>query len=90
MSTDRDSDTAHSITDVPTGRRFVARDSERWQIEQELAAEGVDLANRAIPVAYRELADADAVREAIETEMAAEPVNKQAIAYLNERLEVLR
>ena len=80
-----DSET-HTTEDIPTGRRFIAADSERWRIEQELAAEGADLANRAIPLRYRDLSDPAAIREAIETEANAEHPNQQAIGHLNERL----
>jgi len=76
----------HSTEDIPTGRRFVAADSERWRIEQELVAEGAGLANRAVPVRYRDLSDPAAIREAIAAEAEADRPNQQAIGYLNERL----
>jgi len=76
----------HSTETIPTGRRFIAADSERWRIEQELVAEGADLANRAIPVRYRDLSDPAAIREAIETEAEADRPNQRAIGYLNGRL----
>jgi len=76
----------HSTEDIPTGRRFIAEDSERWRIEQELVAEGADLANRAVPVRYRDLSDPAAIREAIAAEAEADRPNQQSIGYLNERL----
>jgi len=76
----------HSTEDIPTGRRFLAEDSERWRIEQELVAEGANLANRAVPVRYRDLSDPAAIREAIGAEAEADRPNQRAIGYLNERL----
>ena len=76
----------HSTETIPTGRRFIAEDSERWRIEQELVAEGADLANRAVPLRYRGLSDPAAIREAIAAEAEAEHPNQQAIGHLNERL----
>jgi hypothetical protein len=84
--------TGRDLSDIDTGARFVARDSELWQIEQELADAGelpAD-ANRAVPLCdhpeHGDTLDAAEIRERIERETERENPNQTRIGHLNGRL----
>lgn len=71
---------------IPAGPRFVSEAGERWAIEQQLVADGVNLENRAIPARYQGISDPSEIKQAIATEADADRPNQRAIGYLNKRL----
>ena len=70
---------------IAAGKRF--SDNETLlRLEAELIAEGIDLANRAIPSEYhadRREYTQEEIAEIIEAEMKNEHPNKRLIGYLN-------
>lgn len=79
--------------DRPAGRRFTGNQTI-LDAEAELAADGVDLPNRAIPIAdHAELGDelsAEDIRARIDAEADKDQPNRNRIGYLNHRLEGLQ
>lgn len=77
--------TGQELTEIDVGPRFTGSE-EILRIERELAAAGVDLPNRAIPIEYhvdeREYARGE-VTELIESELEKEAPNRNLIGYLN-------
>jgi hypothetical protein len=87
-TTQPDDDEEDSQPDRPVGRRFVS--DEVADIERELLKDGVALPNRGIPSQYESrvasCADADELRQLIETETAKEHPNQSLIGFVNDRL----
>lgn len=89
-----DSDTAdlsdvdtQPLDEIPVGRRFTSSD-DLLAVESEMIAEGIELANRAIPLSdhpeHHNYDSADEIREEIEAELSRDHPNKQRIGVLNE------
>lgn len=74
------------LQDRAAGRRFTANPTI-LETEAELAIEGVELPNRAIPMEYhtmnRDYTPAE-ITELIETEVAKDAPNQSLIGYLNQ------
>jgi len=85
---DDNDDEEDSQPDRPVGRRFIS--DEVADIERELLADGVALPNRGIPSQYESrvasCADADELRQLIETETEKDHPNQSLIGYVNDRL----
>lgn len=78
--------TGQKNSEIPHGRRFSGND-ELLRFESELLADGIELANRAIPVGYHtknRSYDRQEITEIIESELEKTHPNRQLIGYLNE------
>jgi len=75
--------------DINVGPRYTSN-TDILRIEQELRDDGVELANRAIPVEHHPMHEGldspEAVRDAVQTEAESEDPNRDRIAHLNRLL----
>jgi len=77
--------TNQSFADIPSGRRFTGNDVI-LECERELAADGHELPNRAIPMEYHasnRTYDDGEIAAIIEDEIARDQPNRELIGYLN-------
>lgn len=90
MSIDHPYSEVESSRQTRAGKRFSSND-EVLQIERELAAEGVELENRAIPAKdhpmHLEGVSDEEIRERINNEAQKENPNRQRIGHLHEMLD---
>lgn len=73
----------NTLETIPTGKRFTENE-EILRLEKEMAAEGFELENRAIPARYQREYDPGEIEEIIALEVEKENSNRQLIGYLNE------
>jgi hypothetical protein len=76
----------YEVGDIATGRRFSGNE-EILAIEQEMAENGTELPNRAIPIQYHQMNNqytCEQITELVEAEVQKDVPNKALIGYLNE------
>jgi len=66
------------LTTIPAGKRFTENE-EILQLEKEMAAEGYELENRAIPAEYQREYEPGEIEEIIQLEVEKDNPNRQLI-----------